>query len=120
MKINNLYLTLIITFFLGCLISNAQLNINKTENITSLIKKKREFNKRHGTGFRIQIYNGVESRARSLKIKFEKKFRGVYTKLNYIAPEWKVQVGNYLNRLDADRELNKIREEFPSAIIIPL
>lgn len=106
-------------FVFGVLTVNAQ-NIVESEKIKSLIAKKREYNKYNGTGFRIQLYNGVEKRARGIKGSFQKNFPGVYTKLNYEAPDWKVQVGRYRTRLDADRALNKIREKFSGAIVIPL
>lgn len=120
MKKNNLFLKFLTVFFLGCLVSNAQSNIKKSESISSLIKKKREYNRYNGTGFRIQLYNGLETRARNIKSRFESEFIGVYTKLDYVAPEWKVQVGSYKTRLDADKALNKFKEKFSGAIVIPL
>ncbi len=107
-------------FFIGCLTSKAQMNIIKSKEISSLLSKKREYNKVNGIGFRIQLYNGKESRAREIKYSFETEFPNTFIKLNYIAPEWKVQVGNYINKLDADRALNEFRKNFPNAIIIPL
>lgn len=95
-------------------------NIEESKEIKSLIAKKREYNKYNGTGFRIQLYNGSEKRARNIKFSFEKQFSGTYSKLKYEAPDWKVQVGRYRTRLDADRALNKIREKFSGAIVIPL
>lgn len=121
MKKNNLFLKFLTVFFLGCLISNAQLRIDKDENISALIKKKREYNRSNGTGFRIQLYNGVEKRARYIKSSFKRQFPDVYAKLDYKdPPDWKVHVGRYRTRLDADRALNKIREKFSGAIVIPL
>ena len=105
-------------FLIGCLSTNAQSNYTDNKDINSLLKKKREYNKYNGTGFRIQLYNGSETRARGIKSNFESDFSGVYTKSDYDAPEWKVQVGNYKTRLDADRALNKIREKYSGAIII--
>ncbi|MCH2034713.1 MAG: SPOR domain-containing protein [Tenacibaculum sp.] len=45
------------------------------------------------------------------------KFQGV-PKLKYEAPEWKVQVGKYYSKIEADRALNKIKEKFSGAIVI--
>lgn len=98
--------------------SFAQETISENKEITLLIKKKREYNKYNGSGYRIQLYNGLEKKAKSYKYNFEREFPGTYTKLSYDNPEWKVKVGSYRTRLDADRALNKIREKFSGAIII--
>lgn len=97
---------------------NAQSKYIKNRDINSLLEKKRQYNKHHGFGYRIQLYNGNETQARNIQNGFQKDFSGIYTKLQYISPEWKVQVGNYKTRLDADRALLKIRENFSGAIVI--
>ena len=114
--------TLFLTFLALSMISlnnvNAQDNYTEDKEINTLLKKKRAYNKKNGVGYRIQLYNGSESRARSIKNNFESDFRGVYTKLVYEAPDWKVQVGNYRTKLDADRALNNIKENYSGGMII--
>ena len=100
--------------------ANAQKKLTDNKSINSLIEKKREYNKHYKTGFRIQLYNGLEKRAKSLKHRFEIEFPGIYTKLSYKQPDWKIQVGNYKTRLQADRALVKIKEEFAGAIVVPM
>ncbi|CAM1349056.1 SPOR domain-containing protein [Tenacibaculum insulae] len=120
MKKRNLIITCILILTIGVFSAKAQDSYTQDKDITSLIKKKREYNKYHGTGFRIQLYNGLEKRAKSLRYRFQVEYPGVYTKLVYDQPDWKAQVGNYKTRLQADKALNKIREKFNGAIIIPL
>lgn len=118
MKKTYISITFLSLFFACAFNGNAQSNSTDNEKINSLLAKKRSYNKQNLTGFRIQLYNGSESRARGIKNNFESYFRGVYTKLVYNAPDWKVQVGNYKTRLDADIALNKIKEKFTGGIII--
>ena len=49
---------------------------------------------------------------------FKALFPKIPTKIVFSSPEWKVQVGNYITRLEADRSLVDIKKEFPSAIIL--
>ncbi|CAL2082791.1 SPOR domain-containing protein [Tenacibaculum sp. 190524A02b] len=100
--------------------SIAQSNYKDTKAIHKLIEKKREYNKTNKTGFRIQLYNGLEKRAKSIKHRFQLEFPDISTHLAYKSPEWKIQVGYFKTRLDADRALNKIREKFSGAIVIPM
>ena len=120
MKKRSIILSLILGIIIGVFNSNAQDNITENKDITALINKKRQYNKYNGTGYRIQLYNGLERKAKSLRSRFQVEHPGVYTKLVYKSPEWKVQVGNYKTRLEADRSFNEIREQFNGAIVIPL
>ena len=118
---NKSYLT--VFFFVliaGCLSISAQNKTNTSKQIKTLIAKKRAFNKKYGYGFRIQIYYGNETKARSMKSEFKVNYPEVYAKLDYNQPYWKVQVGNYKTRLEADKAMVNFSENFTGLIVIPL
>jgi outer membrane lipoprotein-sorting protein len=104
----------------GCLSFSAQNKTNTSTQIKSLIAKKRAFNKKYGYGYRIQIYYGNETKARSMQSEFKIKYPDVYAKLDYNQPYWKVQVGNYKTRLEADKAMVNFTENFTGLIVIPL
>ena len=88
--------------------------------INELISKKRSFNKEFGYGFRIQLYNGFEIEAKKTEAKFKIDFPEITTYLLYRQPEWKIQVGYYKTKLEADRALLDLKRKYGSAIVIPL
>jgi hypothetical protein len=94
----------------------------KSENtlISELILKKKKFNKEFGYGFRIQLYNGIEAVAKKKMSKFKSDFPEIKTHLIYRQPEWKIQVGFYKTKLEADRALLELKRKYQSAIVIPL
>ena len=98
----------------------AQNKTNSSNQIKNLIAKKRAFNKEFGYGFRIQIYYGDETKARSLQSKFKVNYPNIYTKLDYDQPYWKVQVGNYKTKLEADKAMITFSDKFSGLIVIPL
>ncbi len=98
----------------------AQNKTNSSKEIKELIAKKRAFNDKYGYGYTIQIYYGNETKARSLRSKFRIDFPKVSTNLNYEQPYWKVQVGNYKTRLEADKAALQFSEKFSGLIVIPL
>jgi len=100
--------------------SFSQNKTNETAAIKSLISKKRSFNNTYGFGYRIQLYNGNEQKARSYNAQFKIEFPGNPSKLVYNAPEWKVQVGNYKTKLEADKDLVIFQEKFSAIIVIPM
>lgn len=94
----------------------------KTDNqlINEFIEKKKEFNKEFGFGYRIQLYNGFEVEAKKTRAKFKLEFPDIDTYIVYRQPEWKIQVGMYKTKLEADRALLEIKKEFGGAIVVPL
>ena len=99
---------------------SAQNKTNSNSEIKRLISKKRAYNSSYGYGFRIQIYYGNETKARSLQSKFKVNFPDLYTKLDYDKPDWKVLVGNYKTKLEADKAVINFSEKFSELIGIPL
>ena len=104
----------------GCFSFSAQNKTNTSKQIKNLIAQKRAFNKKYGYGFRVQIYYRNETNARSLQSKFRLNYPKVFTKLDYEQPYWKVQVGNYKTKLEADKAMVGFSEKFSGLIVIPL
>ena len=120
MEKRSIILTLALSLTIGVFSTKAQEKQHNNQDIAALILKKRAYNKENGTGYRIQLYNGLETKAKSLRNRFRIEYPGIYTKITYDQPDWKAQVGDYRTKLQADRALNKIREKFSGSIIIPL
>lgn len=97
-----------------------QKKTTKSEEIKSLITKKRNFNKEFGFGYRIQLYNGNEKQARQIRTLFKNEFPDHSSKLVYNSPEWKVQVGSYKTKLEADKDLIKFQKKFAGIIVVPM
>ena len=110
-------------FFVGFLTSQSTYSQSMKSDstlINELISKKRNFNKEFGYGFRIQLYNGFETEAKKTETKFKIDFPEIKTYLLYRQPEWKIQVGFYKTKLEADRALLDLKRKYGSAIVIPL
>ncbi|APG60409.1 SPOR domain-containing protein [Christiangramia salexigens] len=93
-------------------------NIQQNKKIEKLMEVKTELNKNNKIGdrFVIQLYYGDNGEANEVI----KKYREIYkypSQIAYEAPNYKVWVGNFRNRLEADRALLKIKENFPAAFI---
>ncbi len=120
MKIRSPFLLFFSVVILGFINVNAQSQQNNdNQKIKQLIAKKRDYNKHYGTGYRIQLYNGTENYARRTRSRFLAEFSKSVAYLKYQTPEWKVQVGNYRTKLEADRALLYIKTKFSGAIVIP-
>jgi len=101
------------------LIFSATIFSQESKKINEVLEQKRVYNKENptGIGYRIQLYNGNETRAYKIKNEFQVEFKLKATLL-YESPEWKVRVGNYKTRLEADRALLEISKKFNSAVVL--
>lgn len=90
-----------------------------SQKINEVLEQRRAYNKENptGMGFKIQLYNGNETKAYKIKNDFQIAFKSKATLL-YESPEWKVRVGNYKTRLEADRALLEISKKFSSAVVL--
>ncbi len=90
--------------------------VNQDEDIETLIRLKKEVNKTK-VNYRIQIFNGNRNGAIKAREDFRKTFSDWSTHMRYETPNYKIWVGNFKTRLEADRALQRIKREFNSAFI---
>lgn len=100
--------------------AEGQVRIETSARIDAMAAQKKEYNKnlKEYEGYRIQIYYGREKECYELQEEFAERFPGVPTLVLFSTPQWKLQVGNYRTRLDADRAVVAIKKEYPAAIVL--
>ncbi|MDX1543439.1 MAG: SPOR domain-containing protein [Christiangramia sp.] len=96
----------------------ASVNVQQSGKIEKLMEVKKELNRNNRIGDRyvIQLFYGDNGEANEVI----QKYRNLYSypsQITYEAPNYKVWVGNFRNRLEADRALLKIKDNFPAAFI---
>ena len=75
---------------------------------------------RSGRGFRVQIYNGNDrNKANALKLDFMKRFPGVRTYLSYIQPQFRVKVGDFRTRGEAQKMYEQTSTLYNPCMIVP-
>ena len=114
-KINILSVILFLSFFSG-FSQKGEVQINKSIKLEKIISLKKELNKKI-QNLKIQIYNGNRDQAEMIKEEYMKLFDDSTATLIYETPNYKVWVGNFFTRIEADKSLLKIRKKFKSAFI---
>ncbi|MEN3323492.1 SPOR domain-containing protein [Mariniflexile soesokkakense] len=102
-----------------CFAQQGNVVVNQDKKIATLLEVKKEMNKNESDSdrYKIQIYNGNRSGASAAIKEFGNSFSDWNSTDIYEPPNFKVWVGNFRTRLEADRALNKIKNKFPSAFI---
>ncbi len=68
--------------------------------------------------YKIQIYNGdIESSKKNL-IDFKKEFLNLDGTIVFYTPAYKVWVGNFKTRIEAERNLLILKTKYPNSLII--
>ncbi len=115
-------------FFIGVFLFGIQqigiaqtgkINIQQDANIPNLLEMKTEMTKdgKLGERYKIQLYYGDNNSASEVIRKFRSLYSDYPSQIIYETPNYKVWIGNFRNRLEADRALMKVKGDFPSAFI---
>lgn len=93
--------------------------INQDEDLVKLLALKKDINLNDNDSdrYKIQIYSGNRQDAEKAKSKIRLKMPELLTTLEFETPNYKVWVGNYRSRLEADRSLVKVQKEFQNAFV---
>ena len=95
--------------------------ISRDQGIDELITRQKDHNTLNQTitGYRVQIYFGsVRQKAADVKQDFNGKHPDISSYLTYLAPNFKVRVGDFRTRLDAQGFLKSIEGQYPTSFIV--
>lgn len=94
---------------------NPTVRIDQDPQIEKLLDFKKDI--RTIDAFKIQIYSGERSGAEHVKNDFSNLFNDIPASMEFNTPNYKIWVGNFANRLEAERALVKIKKEYANAFI---
>ena len=96
--------------------------ITKDARFDELVNKQKEQNLINQSmhGYRIQIYfGGIRQKASEVKLDFNSRFPDIQTYISYQQPNFKVRIGDYRNRYEAQKFLKEIEGLYPTSFIVP-
>ena len=91
------------------------------EGIEKLVDKYKKTNnsKRGIEGFRLQIaFASKKEDIKQRRLNFIRKYPDIPIYLTYTAPYYKLRIGNFRNKLQAEKMKNKIRSAYPGTYIV--
>jgi hypothetical protein len=120
-KRNTFKSTIIILLFFNYNASKAQ-NVTVTQDakFEQLLNEKKKLNTLTTTSdrYRIQIFNGSNDESKKSLIQFKKDNKEFDATIIFSTPVYKVWVGNFKTRIEAERNLIDIKKKYPNAILI--
>jgi hypothetical protein len=97
----------------------------KDPQIDSLIARRIELNRAGLTGnnvtlsgYRLQIFSGLDRQAAySEQAKFKARYPAINTYISYTQPNYKLRVGDFRTRLEAEKLMNELKKYYTSMFI---
>jgi hypothetical protein len=98
--------------------------IHADPRLAMLVKKRPVSTVRAGIysthGYRVQIYNGNDrAKATQVKLDFMRRFPGVRTYMTYVQPQFRVKVGDFRSRPDAQKMYQQVNSLYTPCMIVP-
>ena len=118
-QIISLKIKFICLIFLGFAFQvNAQegkVTIDQNKDISTLLEYKKDLST--VDLYKIQVYQGNRSGAETAKSKFASTYNEWPISMEYETPNYKIWAGNFRSRLEADKALIKIKNNYTNAFI---
>ncbi|OYU82259.1 MAG: sporulation protein [Flavobacterium sp. BFFFF1] len=98
----------------------AKTTVTQDPKFENLLKEKRRINSSITVNdrYKIQIYNGDSESSKKTLSEFKKEFKNFDATIIFNTPFYKVWVGNFKTRIEAERNLNEIKSKYPNALLI--
>lgn len=113
------HIILVATFLIGnnIIAQEGTVIINQDKEIDELLVIKKSI-ETSSDRYKIQVYSGPSrSTAESTRTKFGENYSDWASSIEYETPNYKIWIGNFRNRLEADRALIRIKKTFVNAFI---
>ena len=124
-KMRRFFLIIIFTalVFGGFAQRRGTLHVNQDSRIERLMRKQRDVYAANSTmnGFRVQIFmeigNEAVDHARVVKKNFEDQYPGLPIYLSYEQPYYRLRVGDFRNRIEAEKYLRILKPQYGVAFV---
>lgn len=112
-----LYIVIFIVPLSYSFAQTGRINIEQDEKIDELLKVYKNSNE-SSDYYRIQVGFGSFAKALQIKSEVEIDFPDLSSKIDFDSPTYRVRVGRFKNKLDAERKFLEVRAKYPDAMLL--
>ncbi|KQB38251.1 SPOR domain-containing protein [Flavobacterium aquidurense] len=96
------------------------LTLNQDPKFDQLLNDKRKINTSINTNdtYKIQIFSGKSEEAKKTLSDFKREYSNIDGTIIFNTPNYKVMVGNFKTRIEAERNLAEIKKRYKSVFLI--
>lgn len=113
-------LTIIFTTTSRITAQSSNLEVNQDQKFEQLLNEKRKSNTNlsYSDRYKIQIYNGGSEGAKKTLNEFRQQFKNLDGTIVFKTPNYKVMIGNFRSRMEAERNLIEIQNYYKNVFLI--
>ena len=119
LKLNFAILTLVI-MSQKSYCQEANVSVSQDPKFEQLLNEKRKINSSITINdrYKIQIYNGDTENSKKTLLDFKRENKNLDATIVFSTPLYKVWVGNFKTRIEAEKNLNDLKKKYPNAFLI--
>ncbi|KGO94063.1 SPOR domain-containing protein [Flavobacterium subsaxonicum] len=94
--------------------------VSQDAKFEELLNEKRKINSSITVNdrYKLQIFYGANDKARKALQDFKRDFKDLDGTIVFESPTYKVWVGSFSSRMDAERKLSEVRKKYPNALLV--
>jgi hypothetical protein len=99
---------------------DANISVSQDPKFEQLLNEKRKTNVSNAVNdrYKIQIFSGESEKAKKTLIEFKQEFSDIDGTIVFNTPNYKVWIGNFKTRIEAERNLIGIRKKYNNVHLI--
>ena len=99
---------------------NEKVTVKQDSKFENLLSEKRRINSSITINdrYKIQIFNGDSENSKKTLNEFKKEFKNLDATIIFNTPYYKVWVGNFKTKIEAERNLLVLQKKYPNALLI--
>lgn len=97
-----------------------KITVKQDSKFEQLLNEKRKINISNAVNdrYKIQIFSGESEKAKNTLNNFRREFKNIDGTIVFFTPNYKVWVGNFKTRIEAERNLIEIRKSYKNVHLI--
>ena len=98
----------------------AKVSVSQDPKFEQLLNEKRKINSSITINdrYKIQIFNGDTENSKKTLMDFKRDNKNLDATIVFSTPLYKVWVGNFKTRIEAEKNLNDLKKKYPNAFLI--
>ena len=99
---------------------DAKVSVSQDPKFEQLLNEKRKINSSITINdrYKIQIFNGDTENSKKTLTDFKRENKNMDATIVFSTPLYKVWVGNFKTRIEAEKNLNDLKKKYPNAFLI--